>query len=79
MLIGVIVAVCVLLFLVALIAPRASRKAERGAEAPMQAGSREAHKAPGIGRFLAKPFQSAARWFGRSARGGRKARAKMRT
>ena len=77
MTIGIVVAVCVVLFLLGFLAPRMSRHAERGAERPMQAGSRGAHKAPGIGRFLAKPFQAASRWFGKSARGGRKSRAKM--
>ena len=77
MTIGIVVAVCVVLFLLAFLAPRLSRHAERGAKAPAQAGSRGARKTPGIGRWLAKPFDSTTKWMGKSARGGRKSRDKM--
>jgi hypothetical protein len=77
MTIGIVVAACIVLFVLAFLAPRLSRHAENGAKAPMHMGSRGAHKAPGIGRFLAKPFESASKWMGKSARGGRKGRRKM--
>ena len=77
MTIAIVVAACVVLFILAFLAPRLSRHAERGAKAPAHAGSRGARKAPGIGRWLAKPFDSASKWMGKSARGGRKGRDKM--
>ena len=77
MTIAIVVAVCIVLFALAFLAPRLSRHAERGAKAPAHAGSRGAHKAPGIGHLLAKPFESASKWMGKSARGGRKGRGKL--
>ena len=77
MTIAIVVAACIVLFLLAFLAPRLSRHAERGGKAPMQAGSRGARKAPGVGHWLAKPFDSATKWMGKSARGGRKGRGKM--
>jgi hypothetical protein len=77
MTIAIVVAACIVLFLLAFLMPRMSRHAERGAKAPAHAGSRGASKAPGIGHLLAKPFQSASKWMGKSARGGRKGRGKM--
>ena len=77
MTIAIVVAACVVLFILAFLAPRMSRHAERGAKAPAHAGSRGARKAPGIGHWLAKPFDSASKWMGKSARGGRKSRGKM--
>ena len=77
MTIAIVVAACILLFLLAFIAPRLSRHAERGGKAPMHLGSRGARKAPGIGHWLAKPFDSASKWMGRSASKGRQGRGKM--
>jgi hypothetical protein len=77
MTIAIVVVACVVLFLLAFLAPRLSHHAERGAKAPAHLGSRGASKAPGIGHLLAKPFQSASKWMGKSARGGRKGRGKM--
>ena len=51
--------------------------AERGGKAPMHLGSRGARKAPGIGHLLAKPFESASKWMGKSGRAGRRGRNKM--
>jgi hypothetical protein len=77
MTIAIVVVACIVLFVLAFLAPRLSQHAERGAKAPAHLGSRGAHKAPGIGHWLAKPFDSASRWMGKSARGGRKGRGKM--
>lgn len=76
MTIAIVVAFCILLLVLAFIAPRLSRHAERGGKAPMHAGSRTAHKAPGIGHLLAKPFESASKWISKSGSAGRKARGK---
>ena len=77
MTIAIVVAACIVLFLLAFLAPRLSRHAERGGKAPMHAGSRGARKAPGVGHLLAKPFESAGKWMGRSASKGRRGRGKM--
>ena len=77
MTIAIVVAACVVLFILAFLLPRASRHAERGAKAPAHAGSRGARKAPGIGRWLAKPFDSASKWMGKSGSAGRRGRDKM--
>ena len=71
-----VAAFCVLLLVVAFLAPKLSHHMERGGKAPAHAGARGAHKAPGIGRFLAKPFESASKWMGKSGRAGRNARGK---
>lgn len=71
-----VAAFCVLLLIVAFLAPRLSHHMERGGKAPAHAGARGAHKAPGIGRFLAKPFESASKWMSKSGSAGRKARGK---
>ena len=47
MLIAAIIAFCILLFLVAILAPRISRHMERGGDAPLRGGQRAAGKAPG--------------------------------
>lgn len=76
MLILAVAAFCVLLLILAFVAPRLSRHAERGGKAPAHAGARGARKAPGIGHLLAKPFESASKWMTKSGSAGRKARGK---
>ena len=76
MIIGLVLAFCVVLLVLAFVAPRLSRHAERGGKAPANLGARGARKAPGIGRFLAKPFESASKWMSKSGSAGRRARSK---
>jgi Family of unknown function (DUF6411) len=76
MTIAIVVVFCIVLLVLAFIAPRLSRHAERGGKAPMHLGSRGARKAPGIGHWLAKPFESASRWMSKSGSAGRRARGK---
>ena len=78
MTIAIVIAVCIVLLVLAFLAPRLSRPAERGAKAPAHLGARGARKAPGIGRWLAKPFESASKWFSKSGSAGRRARSKTR-
>jgi hypothetical protein len=74
----VVVGVCILLLVLAFVFPRLSRHGERGAKAPMNLGERGAHKAPGgLGRLLAKPFQSSRKAMGKSADAGRSGRSKL--
>ena len=77
MVIGIVIGFCLLLVVAAFLAPRLSRHMERGGQAPMRAGQRAGHKAPGgLGRLLAKPFQSASKAISRSGSAGRRGRGK---
>jgi hypothetical protein len=78
MLIAGIIAFCILLFLVAILAPRLSRHLERGGDAPLGAGQRAAGKAPGpLGRWFQKPFGSSRKAVRKSGSAGRHTRAKI--
>lgn len=77
MLIAGVVAICVVLFLLALLAPRLSRGPQRAVDRGFGAGARAAGHAPGpLGRWLAKPFRSSRRAADKSAAAGRKAHQK---
>ena len=78
MLIAGIVAFCVLLFVIAVIAPRLSGKVERGGDAPLRGGQRAASEAPGrLGRWFQKPFSSSRKAVHKSGSAGRKTRFKL--
>jgi hypothetical protein len=78
MLIAGVIVICVVLFALALLAPRLSRGPERATERAFGAGGRGASKAPGkLGKWLAKPFHTSSRAAGKSASGGRRARSKL--
>jgi hypothetical protein len=73
-----VAAFCVLLFIGAFLAPRLSRRPERGGQKVVGAGQRGAWKAPGrLGHWLAKPFGTASKAIGRSGSAGRRGRRKM--
>lgn len=78
MLIAGVIAFCILVFLVAILAPRMSRHLERGGSKPLGAGGRAASKAPGpLGRWLQKPFGSSQRAVHKSGSAGRRTRSKL--
>jgi hypothetical protein len=78
MLIAGIIAFCVLLFLVAILAPRLSRHMEQGGDAPLRGGQRVAGKAPGpLGRWLQKPFGKSRKAVRKSGAAGRETREKI--
>ena len=78
MLLAGIIAFCILLFLVAILAPRLSRYLERGGDKPLSVGQRTAGKAPGkLGRWLQKPFGSSRKAVHKSGSAGRETRAKI--
>jgi hypothetical protein len=76
--IGGIIAFCVLLLVLAFLLPRLSIWPQRGADRALGFGGREASHAPGrLGRWLAKPFSKSRRAVDRSAGAGRRGRSKM--
>ena len=78
MLIGAIIAVCVLLAVLAFLLPRLSSGPQRGVDRTLGVGQRGAGKAPGkLGTWLAKPFGSSRRAANRSAGVGRRGRGKL--
>jgi hypothetical protein len=77
MVIAGVLAFCVLIFVLAFVAPRLSRGPQRAGQGAMGFGSRGASKAPGkLGRWLSKPFQSGSRAIGESGAAGRRERRK---
>ena len=77
MTIAIVVGICVLLAILAFLAPRLSRTPQRGVQRTYAAGGNAAGKAPGkAGRWLRKPFDSANKWTGKSAAAGRRERGK---
>jgi hypothetical protein len=73
-----VIVFCVLLLILAFLAPRLSRHPERGGQKVLGLGSRGAGKAPGpLGRWLRKPFQTSQKAVSKSGSTGRKGRDKM--
>jgi hypothetical protein len=78
MLIAAVIAICVLLAILAFVAPRLSRRPQRGVQRTFGAGGRAAGSAPGpLGRWFSKPFFKSSRAAGRSAEAGRRGRGKV--
>ena len=78
MTIAIVAAFCVLLLILAFVAPRLSRHPERGGQKVLGFGSRGASKAPGkLGHWLAKPFHSSSKAVSKSGSTGRKGRSKL--
>jgi hypothetical protein len=78
MVIGAVIGFCILILILAFLAPRLSRHPERGGQKVLGFGSRGAGKAPGkLGRWLSKPFSTSQRAVSKSGRAGRRGRGKM--
>ncbi|HEX5927026.1 MAG TPA: DUF6411 family protein [Baekduia sp.] len=78
MLIAGVIALCIVLAVLAFVAPRLSRHPQRGASRAFGMGARAGSKAPGkLGRWFAKPFRSSQKAVNRSAEGGRRGRGKL--
>ena len=76
--IAAVIALCVLVFVVALLWPRLSHSVERGGSKPLGMGGRAAGKAPGpLGRLLSKPFSKSQRAVHKSGSAGRETRDKL--
>jgi hypothetical protein len=78
MVIGGIIAVCVLLLLLAFVAPRLSRYPQDGVAKGLGKGSRIGSKAPGkLGSWISKSFNKSLKATDKSASTGRNARHKL--
>jgi uncharacterized protein DUF6411 len=78
MLIAGIIAFCILLLILAFLAPRLSRGPERGGQKVLGVGGRGAGKAPGkLGTWLRKPFSTSQKAVSKSGSTGRRGRSKM--
>jgi hypothetical protein len=78
MTVAVIIGICVLLMLLAFVAPRLSAHPQRGVTKALGEGARAAGKAPGgLGRWLSKPFRTSSRAANKSASAGRRGRGKL--
>jgi hypothetical protein len=77
MLTAAIIGFCLLLVVLAFLAPRLSRYFERAGDKPLQVGQRTGGSAPGkLGELLAKPFRSGRKAITKSGSKGREGRAK---
>jgi hypothetical protein len=78
MLIGGVLVICVVLLILAFVAPRLSQGPQRGVAKGFGMGSRGASKAPGkLGGWLQKPFNKSMKATDKSASAGRNARSKL--
>jgi hypothetical protein len=78
MTIGIIIAVCIILLILAFVLPRMSRHPQRGVDRTLGVGQQAGGKAPGpIGRLFSKSFGMSRRATNKSAETGRKGRGKM--
>jgi hypothetical protein len=72
-----IIGFCVLLLVLAFLAPRLSSYFQRAGDKPLEVGQRTGSSAPGkLGELLAKPFRSGRKAISKSGSKGREGRAK---
>ena len=77
MLIGAIIAVCIILAILGFLLPRYSEHARKGADKTLGVGQRAGGKAPGpIGRLLSRSVGTSRKAANKSHEKGRKARGK---
>jgi len=77
MTIAVVIGFCVVLLVLAFLAPRMSRYFQRAGDKPLQVGERAGSAAPGkLGELLSKPFQKSRKAVRKSGAKGREGRAK---
>ena len=78
MTIAIIAGICVLLLVIAFLAPRLSSKPQSGVNRAFGTGGNVAGSAPGpLGRWLRKPFSSSQKAANKSASAGRRGRSKL--
>jgi Family of unknown function (DUF6411) len=78
MVIGLVIAICVLLAILGFLVPALSNHARRGSDKGFSMGQRAGSKAPGpIGRLLSKSFGKSQRAADKSHSAGKSARQKL--
>lgn len=78
MLIGGIIAVCIILLILAFLVPRLSQGPQKGVDKTLGLGQSGASTAPGkLGEWLQKPFSSSRKATNKSASKGREGRGKL--
>ena len=78
MVIGGVIALCIIILILAFLFPRFSRHPQHGSQKAIGLGSRGASKAPGpLGRWFSKPFNTSNKAVSKSGSAGRKGRDKM--
>jgi Family of unknown function (DUF6411) len=78
MILGAIIAFCLLILVLAFLLPRASWWPQRGGQKVMSLGGRGAGKAPGkTGKWARKPFDTSNKAISKSGSAGRRGRSKM--
>jgi Family of unknown function (DUF6411) len=78
MTIAIVAGICIVLLILAFLAPRLSSKPQSGVNKAFGTGGNAAGKAPGpLGRWLRKPFSHSQKAANKSASTGRKGRGKL--
>jgi len=78
MIIGAIIAICIVLAVLAFVLPRLSHGPQRGVDRTLGVGQSAGAKAPGpLGRLFQKPFSSSRKATNKSASKGREGRSKL--
>jgi hypothetical protein len=78
MVIGAVIAACIVLGVLAFVFPRLSIWPQRGGDKTLAVGQRAAGAAPGkFGQWLQRPFKSSRKAFNRSGSAGRRGRGKL--
>ena len=77
MTIAIVIGFCIVLLVVAFLAPRLSRHFQRAGDKPLAVGERAGAAAPGkLGKWLSKPFSKSRKAVRKSGAKGREGRAK---
>lgn len=77
MLIAAIIVFCVILLVLAFLAPRLSRHFQKAGDKPLEIGQKVGGSAPGkLGKWLQKPFGTSRKAVRKSGAAGRKGRSK---
>lgn len=78
MIIGAVIAICIVLLVLAFVFPRLSRGPERGVDKTLGVGQSAGASLPGfLGRWAQKPFGKSRRATSKSAAAGRRGRSKL--
>ena len=78
MVIGAVIAACIVLLVLAFVFPKLSWWPQRGGDKTLSVGQRGAGKAPGkLGQWFQKPFSQSRKAFNKSGSAGRQGRGKM--